>query len=99
MTMCTFEYTLRIVQTITFTQLRTEPRRLRQALENGHSVDLIHRSKIVAEIKPKIYEPKPFNIKRFARIVKSLNLPRLSRSQMEKNYRDHMMKKYGSSLP
>lgn len=86
------------MQTITFTQLRTEPKRLKQALEDGHSIDLIHRSRVVAEIKPKIYDPKPFDAKRFAATVKKLNLPHLSRRQMEKNYRDHMMKRYGAGL-
>lgn len=84
---------------ITFTQLRTEPRRLKQALENGHSLDLIHRSRVIAEIKPKIYDPKPFDAKRFAATVKKLNLTHLSHRQMEKNYREHMIKKYGAGLP
>jgi len=86
------------MQVITTTELRTKSKELVKVLSEGHSVDLIHRSKVVAEIKPKIYDPRPFDARRFAKVVKKLNLPHLSQRQMEKNYRDHITKKYGSGI-
>ena len=49
------------MQYITTTQLRTESKELVKVLQEGRSVDLIHRSRVVGEIKPKIYDPKPFD--------------------------------------
>lgn len=84
---------------ISTTDLRTKVPLLLQALTRGESVELIHRSKVVGEIKPKMRIPKPFNPEHFLKTVARLNLPRLSQKQMERNYRDHMMKKYGKGLP
>lgn len=86
------------MQVITTTQLRTKSKELVKTLEEGHSVDLIHRSKVVGEIKPKIYDPKPFNPDRVAAIAKKLNLPKLSYKERERIYRAHLMKKYGKGL-
>lgn len=86
------------MQVITTTELRTKSKELVKILQEGRSVDLIHRSKVVGEIKPKIYDPKPFNPERFAKIVKKLNLPKLSYKERERRYRAHLMKKYGKGL-
>lgn len=86
------------MQYITTTELRTKSSKLVQLLREGKSVELVHRSKVVGEIKPKIYDPKPFNAAKFLKVVKKLNLPKLSRKQMEANYRKHMMEKYGKGL-
>ncbi len=83
------------MQVISTTQLRTKSKELLKVLEAGHSVDLIHRSRVVAEIKPKIYDPKPFDPEKFLKIVKKLNLPKLSYKEREKRYRAAMMKKHG----
>lgn len=83
---------------ITTTDLRTKSKDLVKALQEGHSVDLIHRSKIVGEIRPKIYDPKPFDVERFKKIVARLNLPKTTYAQREKIYRAHLMKKYGKGL-
>ena len=83
---------------ITTTDLRTKVPLLLQALIRGESVELIHRSKIVGEIKPKKRNPKPFNPERFLKAISKLKLPKLSQKQMEKNYREHMMEKYGKGL-
>ena len=85
------------MQVITTTQLRTRSRELIKALEEGQSVDIIHRSKIVGEIRPKTYDPKPFDTKKLARIIESLNLPRLTSKQIDRRYRIAMMKKQGLS--
>lgn len=86
------------MQIITTTELRTKSKQLVQALKEGRSIELIHRSKVVGEIKPKIYDPKPFNADEFLKIVEKLNLPKLSKRQLESNYRKHIMEKYGKGL-
>lgn len=86
------------MQTITTTQLRTKSKQLVKTLEQGYSVDLIHRSKVVGEIKPKITDPKPFDPDKVARIAKKLNLPNLSYKQLGKRYRIHLEKKYGKGF-
>lgn len=86
------------MQVITTTELRTKSKELVKVLQEGHSVDLIHRSRVVGEIKPKIYDPKPFDPDKFAKIVKKLNFPRLTPRQIEVRYRAAMMKKHGQGL-
>ena len=86
------------MQYITTTELRTMSKKLVELLRNGNSVDLVHRSKIVGEIKPKTYDPKPFDPDKVAEIAKKLNLPKLSYAQRERRYRTHLMKKYGKGL-
>ncbi len=86
------------MQVITTTQLRTKSKELVKALNEGHSVDLIHRSKVVGEIKPKIYDPKPFDPDKFFKAAKKLNLPKLSYKERGRRYRAHLMKKYGKGL-
>lgn len=86
------------MQVITTTELRTKSKELVKTLKEGHSVDLIHRSKVVGEIKPKLYDPKPFDPEKFAKIVDKLNFPPLTPRQIEARYRKAMMKKHGKSL-
>ncbi len=86
------------MQVITTTELRTKSKELVKVLQEGHSVDLIHRSRVVGEIKPKIYDPKPFDPEKFARIVKKLNFPKLTPRQIETRYKAAMMKKHGQGL-
>ncbi len=86
------------MQLITTTELRTKTTELVKALREGRSVDLIHRSRVVGEIKPKIQDPKPFDPDKVAEIAKKLNLPKLSYKERERRYRAHLMKKYGKDL-
>lgn len=86
------------MQVITTTELRTKSKELIKTLQEGRTVELIHRSKVVGEIKPKIYDPKPFDPDKVAEIVKKLNLPKLSYKEREKRYRKHLMEKYGKGL-
>jgi len=86
------------MQYITTTQLRTESKELVKVLQEGRSVDLIHRSRVVGEIKPKIYDPKPFDPDKFLKIVKKLNFPELSQRQIQARYRRAMMEKHGKSI-
>lgn len=86
------------MQYITTTELRTKSKQLVELLLEGRSVDLVHRSKVVGEIKPKIYDPKPFDPDKFLKFVEKLNLPPLTPRQIETRYRAAMMKKHGQSL-
>lgn len=88
------------MQTITATQLRTRSKQLLKALEEGQSVSLVHRSKVVGQIKP-LYEAKPLTeeaIKRIQAAAKRLNLPKLSYKERDRIYRKHLMEKYGEGL-
>lgn len=83
---------------ITTTKLRTQSSELVKALLEGQTVDLIHRSKVVGEIKPKIYDPKPFDSVKFAKLVDKLNFPKLTPRQIEIRYRAAMIKKHGEGF-
>ena len=83
------------MQVITTTELRTKSKQLVKILKEGRSVDLIHRSQVVGEIKP-AYDAKPLTeegIKRIQEAAKKLNLPKLSYKERERIYRKHLMKK------
>lgn len=84
---------------ITTTQLRTETPELITMLMSGQNIDLIHRSQIIGEIRPKkVVKPKLFNAKRFAKIVEKLNFIPLTNDQIEKRYRSAMTKKHGKYI-
>lgn len=86
------------MQYITTTELRTKSKQLVEILQEGRSVDLIHRSKVVGEIKPKIYDPKPFDASSFRHLVEKLNLPKTTSAERKRRYRAHLIKKYGKNL-
>ncbi len=83
---------------ITTTQLRTESPRLIEALLAGESIELVHRSKIIGEVKPKRVEEKVFNAKKMLELARKMNLPKLSYEEREKRYRRHLEKKYGKNI-
>lgn len=83
---------------ITMTQLRTKSKDLAKALQEGYSIDLIHRSKVIGEIRPKIYDPKPFNPDKFLKTARKLNVPNLSYKERERRYRKHLTEKYGKGI-
>lgn len=87
------------MEAITFTQLRTEPKKLKKALDEGKTVELIHRSRVVGEIRPKIFDPKPFNPDKFFKALRKLNLKPISVREARRRYRKHLMEKYGKSVP
>ena len=81
---------------ITTTDLRTKSGELIEALLLGKEVELLHRSKKLGKIK--LIKGKPlkiFDANKVAKIVKKMNLPKLSVSEREKRYREAMMKKHG----
>lgn len=84
---------------ITTTELRTKSPALVKALNDGKKVSLVHRSKVVGVIKPLKYVPKVFNAEKFKEALRALRPAKpISQSQGEKNYREHMMKKYGKYI-
>lgn len=88
------------MQVITTTELRTKSKELVAALQEGYSVDLIHRSKVIGEIHP-AKEPKPLtkkDIEKLKKLARELNLPKLSYKERERRYRKHLMEKYGQNL-
>lgn len=82
---------------ITTTDLRTKSSELVDSLKRGESIELIHRSKVIGEIRPK-KEVKPFDVKALKRLARSLNLPKTTYAQRERIYRKHLMEKYGKGL-
>lgn len=88
------------MQVITTTELRTKSKELVAALQEGYSVDLIHRSRLVGKIQPS-YDPKPLTgegIEKLKKLANELNLPKLSYKERERRYRKHLMEKYGQNL-
>lgn len=86
---------------ITTTELRTKMPDVIMALLAGESVNIIHRSKIIGEIKPQKYQNKPLTQKDIEEIkaaAKRMNLPKLTDKQLARNYRKHMMQKYGKGI-
>lgn len=86
---------------ITTTELRTQIPEVIMALLAGESINLIHRSRLIGEIKPQKYQNKPLTEKDIVDIIataKKLNFPKLTDKQLKNNYRKHMMKKYGKGL-
>lgn len=85
---------------ITTTNLRTQSSELVKSLSKGQTVSLLHRSRIIGEIKPK-KETKPLteeDIKQLKKLAEELNLPKTFYKQREKIYRKHLMGKYGQGL-
>lgn len=88
------------MQYITTTDLRTKSSELVNSLSKGEVVSLVHRSKIIGEIKPK-RELKPItkaDIRQLKNLAFELNLPEISYKQREKIYRKHLTEKYGQNL-
>lgn len=85
------------MQTITTTDLRTKTKKLVKVLNEGKSVDLIHRSRVVGEIKPKTIGVI-FDFKKMREIVYKLNLEPLDDNEIERRYRQAMEEKHGKSI-
>lgn len=84
---------------ITTTQLRTKTSSLLEAILAGKSVQLIHRSQVVAKISPSQDKPpQPFDGKEYLALTKNLKTRKLSEAERQKNYHEHIMKKYGHNL-
>lgn len=93
-------YTYINMNYITTTGLRTKSTQLVNSLSRGNIISLIHRSKIIGEIKPK-KEARILtktDIKQLKKLANLLNLPKLSYKERERRYRKHLMEKYGKGL-
>ena len=86
------------MNTITATELRTKTPELIEALAAGYTVDFIHRSRIIGEIKPREKTIKAFNAKKFLKMAMVLDLPVTTLKQRERIYHRHLVKKYGQSF-
>lgn len=89
------------MQFITTTELRTKSKELVKVLQEGRSVDLIHRSKVVGRVQPVVQEAKPLTregIEKLKDLAQELNLPKLSYKERKRRYRKHIMEKYGKGL-
>jgi len=85
---------------ITTTDLRTKSKQLVKTLQEGGTVNLLHRSKIIGEIRPK-QETRALtkaDINELKELAKKLNLPKITYRERGKNYRKHLMVKYGKGL-
>ncbi|OGD90304.1 hypothetical protein A2W45_04115 [Candidatus Curtissbacteria bacterium RIFCSPHIGHO2_12_41_11] len=85
---------------ITTTNLRNKSSLLVSRLSKGQTVSLVHRSKIIGEIKPK-KEAKALteaDIKQLKKLASELSFPKISYKERERRYRKHLMEKYGQSL-
>lgn len=83
---------------LTTTDLRTKTNTLIQTILAGGSVDLIHRSQVIARVQPAVKLTKVMTKKDIEEIqqgARELNLPRLSYAEREKRYRKHLEQKYG----
>ena len=82
---------------ISTTDLRTKSSEIVSTLKSGESLYLVHRSKVVGEIKPAVdtRKPKRFNAKKFLEAARKLNFPKLSYKEREKRYRQYMMERHG----
>lgn len=88
------------MQYITTTQLRTKSSQLVATLKKGGSVSLIHHSKVIGEIKPKI-EAEALTkeaVKELKKLAEQLNLPKTSYKEREISYRKQLTEKYGQGL-
>lgn len=85
---------------ITTTDLRTKSSKLVYTLAKGNSVSLVHRSRIIGEIKPKkqVKTLTKQDIEDLKKLAAELNLPKTTYAEREERYRTHLMKKYGKNL-
>lgn len=85
---------------ITTTDLRTKSKELIKTLEEGGTVNLVHRSKIVGQIKPKKKTKilTEADIRKLKKVISDLNLPKTTYKQREKIYRKHLEDKYGKDI-
>ena len=84
---------------ITTTQLRTKTTDLLSALHDGQTVDLIHRSQVVGEIRQKINTPKKtIDSKKLQKIIDDIDMPSLTMEEIDRRYRIEMTKRHGKGI-
>ena len=88
---------------ITTTDLRTKSTELIKTLKEGKRISLVHRSRVVGEIRPAYPEETErktiTDVKKFEEAFRKLKPKRLiPRKDRDKVYRKHLMEKYGKGL-
>ena len=82
---------------IAATQLRTKMPELIETIRRGESVNLLYRSQVLAEIRPKKIETKA--VKKKLTLSEFLSMikpdPKTTHEQRDEIYRKHLMEKYG----
>lgn len=79
---------------ITSTELRTKTSEVMRTLQNGGSIRLIHKSKVIGEITPTPSPVKPFDSEKFLLALKGLKPKKLiPRKDRDKIYRKHLEEK------
>ncbi|HSW48294.1 MAG TPA: hypothetical protein VLG67_04405 [Candidatus Saccharimonadales bacterium] len=88
------------MQYITTTELRTKSSELIESLSKGRQISLIHRSKVVAQIRPVTEnQAPPIDVKKFLAFIRSVKpTKRLSDEEREATYRKHLEEKYGKRV-
>lgn len=81
---------------IAATQLRTKMPELIKTIRQGGSVDLLYRSQVLAEIRPKTDDEKIAKKKPLSYFLKKIGKSKKTTpSERDKIYRKHLMEKYG----
>lgn len=87
------------MQVITTTELRTKSRELVKVLQQGYSVNLIHRSRVIGKVIPDNDKKiRTINSKKLEAKIDELDLPRLTLKEIDRRYRVAMLKKHGQGL-
>lgn len=84
---------------ITATQLRTKTKDLVEALLNGEEIGVVHRSKVIGVFKPAKPTLKLFDAKKVMAITARMHHPILTDEEIDKRYREAIIKKHGKHLP
>lgn len=83
---------------ITSTEIRTKMPELIATLLSGGNVNLVHRSKIVGAITPKVYQTKTISARELQKKIDALDFPPITDKEIDRRYRAAMMKKHGKGL-
>lgn len=94
----TLKCTFKCMEYITTTSLRTQSSQLVKALQQGSTVTLIHRSKVIGVIDPAKPELKQFDAEGFKEALQGLKIGHTTYEEREKIYRKHIEEKYGKNL-
>lgn len=86
------------MEVITSTELRTKMPEVIATLSGGGKIALVHRSKIIAEITPKVTNARIISARELQKKIDALDCPRLTKREIERRYRAAMMKKHGQGL-
>ena len=90
------------MQLISTTELRTRSKDLVASLLLGNTTELVHRSRIIGEVKPKTPSPKVFSkadAEELEVLINKSKHPLLSDNAIDRKYRERLENEYGQSIP